>query len=221
MNEISKTSGRFAIDRRSRLVLALALIVAVVLIWSGIRPYDRLTWFLEIAPVLVAYVVLGATWRRFPLTWLACLCIALHAIILCVGGKYTYALVPIGNWVSEALNLSRNHYDRLGHIAQGFFPAILGRELLLRTSPLRRGKWLSFIVVAVCLGISAFYELIEWWVALISGEAADAFLGTQGDVWDTQWDMFLAMCGAIAALLLLSKVHNRALGIRNDVAAMN
>lgn len=213
MTENTTIKAHDAIERRPRFVLALALIVAVVLIWSGVKPYDRLTWFLEIAPVLVAYIVLGATWRRFPLTWLAYLCIALHAIILCVGGRYTYALVPIGDWVSEALNLSRNHYDRLGHVAQGFFPAILGRELLLRTSPLRRGKWLRFIVVAVCLGISAFYELIEWWVALISGEAADSFLGTQGDVWDTQWDMFLAMCGAISALLLLSKVHDRSLGI--------
>lgn len=203
----------YSIDRHPRFVLTLLVVVAAVFVWSGIGPYDRFTWFLETVPAIVAFLVLAATYRRFPLTWLAYVCIALHAIILCVGGKYTYALVPLGEWVKDALHLSRNHYDRVGHIAQGFFPAIVGRELLLRTSPLVRGKWLSFIVVAVCLGISAFYELIEWWVAVGTGEAADAFLGTQGDVWDSQWDMFLAMCGAIAALLLLSNLHNRALGI--------
>lgn len=213
MTAISTADKNFAIERHHRFLMILIAVVAVVFTWSGVEPHDRWTWFLETVPVVVAFVILAATYRRFPLTWLAYLCIALHAVILCVGGKYTYALVPIGDWVKDALDLSRNHYDRLGHVAQGFFPAIVGRELLLRTSPLVRGKWLSFIVVAVCLGISAFYELIEWWVALATGEASEAFLGTQGDVWDTQWDMFLAMCGAISAILLLGKLHNRALGI--------
>lgn len=207
------------VERHPRFVLALLLFVVAALTWSGIRPHDRLTWFLETAPVMAAFVVLGATYRRFSLTWLAYLCVAVHCVILCVGGKYTYAQVPLGEWVKHAFNLSRNHYDRLGHVAQGFFPAILARELLLRTSPLKRGKWLSFIVVAVCLAISAFYELIEWWVAVATGDAADAFLGTQGDVWDTQWDMCLALCGAIAALLLLSRMHNRALGLRRPGAS--
>ncbi|HPF39748.1 MAG TPA: DUF2238 domain-containing protein [Phycisphaerae bacterium] len=201
------------VERYSRFTLALVVVVAIVLAWSGVRPHDRWTWFLETFPVMIAFVVLGATYRRFPLTWLAYLGVALHCVILCVGGRYTYAMVPLGDWFREALDLSRNHYDRLGHIAQGFFPAILARELLLRTSPLSRGKWLSFLVVATCLAISAFYELIEWWVAAATGEAADAFLGSQGDVWDSQWDMFLALCGAMASLTLMGRVHDRALGL--------
>ncbi|MCB9856631.1 MAG: DUF2238 domain-containing protein [Phycisphaerales bacterium] len=213
MTNATPAGATHTIERQPRLALALTGLVAAVFVWSGIGPHDRFTWFLETVPVIVAFIVLAATYRRFPLTWLAYVCIALHAIILCVGGKYTYALVPLGDWIKDLLHLSRNHYDRLGHVAQGFFPAIVSRELLLRTSPLVRGKWLSFIVVAVCLGISGFYELIEWWVALATGEASDAFLGTQGDVWDTQWDMCLAMCGAISALVLLSGLHNRALGI--------
>jgi putative membrane protein len=148
------------------------------------------------------------------LTTLLCCLLAVHAVILMVGGHYTYAEVPLGFWVRDALGLARNHYDRLGHFAQGFVPAILAREILLRNTPLRRGGWLFFLVVCVCLAFSALYELIEWWTALISGEGATAFLGTQGDVWDTQWDMFLALVGALTAQLLLARVHDRQLVAR-------
>jgi putative membrane protein len=194
-------------------LIALAVSFLAVLIWSGIEPHDRWTWILEVLPAVAAFVILGATRSRFPLTWLAMVGIWLHAVILCVGGHYTYAEVPIGNWLKDAFDLSRNHYDRLGHVAQGFFPAIVGREILLRTSPLVPGKWLAYLTVSVCLAISAFYELLEWWVAISTEKGADAFLGTQGDVWDTQWDMCLALIGAISALMLLSRIHNRALGI--------
>jgi len=184
-------------------------IVMVVFIWSAIAPADRFTWLLEMLPVPIAVVILATTYRRFPLTDLAYLLIALHAIILLVGGHYTYAEVPLFNWLRDAFSLQRNYYDRIGHLAQGFVPAIIAREILLRTSPLRRGKWLFFLVAATCLAISACYEFVEWWVAVGTGEAAEAFLGTQGDVWDTQWDMFLALCGAIAAQLALVRLHDR------------
>jgi len=181
------------------------------LVWSGIAPFDRFTWFLEVAPVLLALPLLLLTWRRFPLTPLAYGLIALHAWILMVGGHYTYAEMPLFDWIQEQLGTSRNHYDRIGHLAQGFVPAILAREILLRASPLRPGGWLFFLVLCVCLAISACYEFLEWWVAELSGEEAIAFLATQGDVWDTQWDMFLALLGATAALLLLSGLHDRQL----------
>jgi putative membrane protein len=191
-----------------------ALLVAglAVLVWSYIGAYDRMTWWLESIPAIAAAVILVATYRRFRLTDLAYVLITIHAIILMVGGHYTYARVPLGDWARDAFDLSRNHYDRLGHFAQGFVPAILGREILLRTSPLRRGKWLFFLVVCVCLAISASYELFEWASAVILGQSADAFLGTQGDSWDTQWDMFLALLGALTAQLALARVHDRALG---------
>jgi putative membrane protein len=191
--------------------VALLALVLVVLIWSGIDPHDRFTWFLEVAPVLIGLPLVIATGRRFPLTPLLYSLLAVHAVILMVGGKYTYAQVPAGFWVQEWLGLARNHYDRLGHFAQGFVPAILAREILWRRSPLRGSRWLGFVVVAICLAFSAFYELIEWWTAAASGEAAEAFLGTQGDPWDTQWDMFLALLGAVTALLLLRGVHDRQL----------
>jgi len=191
--------------------LALLAVTAVALVVSGIGPYDRATWWMEIAPVLIAAPILMLTFKRFPLTPLLYRLIFIHALILILGGYYTYARVPLGYWVQELFDLSRNHYDRLGHLAQGFVPAILARELLLRTSPLVRGKWLCCMVTSVCLAFSAFYEMIEWWAALYGGEAADSFLGTQGDVWDTQWDMFLALIGAISAQLLLSRIHDRAL----------
>ena len=149
------------------------------------------------APVLIGVPILLATGRRFPLTPLLYTLLAVHACILMVGGKYTYAEVPAGFWVSDALGLARNHYDRLGHFAQGFIPAILAREILVRTSPLRGSRWLPFVVVAFCLAFSAFYEMIEWWTAVLAGASSTAFLGTQGDVWDTQWDMFLALIGAV------------------------
>lgn len=151
------------------------------------------------------------TARRFPLTRLLYVLIALHALILILGGHYTYAQVPLGYWAQDLFDLARNPYDRLGHFAQGFVPAMIAREILLRTSPLTRSGWLFFIVCCICLAVSACYEFIEWWTAIIGGGSADAFLGMQGDVWDTQWDMFLALCGAITAQLTLARVHDRAL----------
>jgi len=183
------------------------------LAWSGLHPHDRFTWLLEVAPILIAVPVLVATRRRFPLTPLAYRLIFVHALILMLGGRYTYAEVPLGFWVKDALGLARNHYDRLGHFAQGFVPAMLAREILLRKTPLRRGAWLFFLVTCVCLAISAVYEFVEWWTALATGEAATAFLGTQGDPWDTQWDMFLALIGALTAQLALSRVHDRQLEV--------
>jgi putative membrane protein len=189
----------------------LLLIVGLALIISGINPYDRTTWWLEIFPILIGAPLLVATARRFPLTTLTYTLLALHAIILMVGGHYTYARVPLGFWFQSLLGLARNDYDRLGHLAQGFIPAILVREILLRTSPLRPGRWLVVIVTAICLAFSACYEFFEWGAAVAGGHAADAFLGTQGDVWDTQWDMFCALIGAIVAQLTLTGVHDRSL----------
>jgi putative membrane protein len=194
---------------RSHLVL-LALFL-IVLVWSGIGPHDRFTWYLEVAPAVVGGIVLIAVYNQFRFTTLSYGLICLHAIVLCVGGHYTYAEMPLFNWLRDTFELSRNHYDRLGHFVQGFVPAIIAREVLLRTSPLRQGKWLAFLVICVCLSISAFYELIEWWVAVATGTAAEAFLGTQGDVWDSQWDMSLALAGAVVSLFLLSRRHDRAL----------
>jgi putative membrane protein len=182
---------------------------AVLLVLSGIGPHDRVTWFLEVAPVLIAGPVLMATARGFPLTPLAYRLIFVHAVILMLGGHYTYAEVPLGFWLQHALGLARNPYDRIGHFAQGFVPAIVAREILIRRSPLRSGKWLTFLVLCVCLAISAAYELVEWGAALLEDQAADAFLGTQGDQWDTQWDMFTALGGAATALLLCSRAHDR------------
>jgi putative membrane protein len=193
------------------LPIALLCIVALVLLWSGNEPYDRLTWVLEVLPVLIALPLLAFTARRFPLTPLVYVLIAIHAVILMYGGHYTYALTPFGDWLRDAFGFTRNHYDRIGHLMQGFGPAMVARELLLRTSPLRPGKWLFTLVTLSILGVSACYEFTEWWAALAGGDAAGAFLGTQGDVWDTQWDMFLAGCGAMAAQLLLGPMHDRQL----------
>ena len=194
-----------------RAFAAFVAVALVGLVWSGIGPHDRLTWWLEVFPVVVALPLLGLTIRRFPLTWLCYVLIAMHAAILMLGAHYTYALVPLGFWLQELLDFARNPYDRIGHLAQGFVPAIVARELLLRHTPLRRGGWLFTLVAASCLAISACYEFLEWWAAIIGGGSAEAFLGTQGDVWDTLWDMFLALCGAIAAQLLLGRIHDRAL----------
>ena len=196
----------------ARLPLTLAAIVLVALVASGIAPYDRTTWVLEVAPVAIALPLLAVTYGRYPLTDLLYVLVAIHCLVLVLGGAYTYARVPLGEWARDAFHLARNPYDRLGHFMQGFEPAILGRELLLRLTPLKRGGWLFYLVVSACLAFSAFFEFIEWWSALAWGGAADAFLATQGDVWDTQWDMFLAMCGAILAQLLLSRLHDRQLG---------
>jgi putative membrane protein len=196
----------------SRRAFAAFVVVAVLgLVLSGIGPRHRATWWLEVLPVVIALPLLAFTRTRFPLTWLVYVLVAVHAAILMLGGHYTYAEVPLGYWVRDTFDLSRNHYDRLGHFAQGFVPAIVAREILLRRTPLVRGAWLAFLTVATCLAISASYEFLEWWTALIAGAEADAFLATQGDVWDTQWDMLLATIGAVTALLALSRVHDRAL----------
>jgi putative membrane protein len=185
--------------------------VGLVFLWSGISPHDRFTWLLEVFPVLLGVPALVYLYPRFRFTPLVATLIALHAIILMIGGKYTYAEVPLGFWMKEAFGFARNHYDRIGHFAQGFVPAMVAREVLIRRSPLRGSRWLPFFVICFCLALSAMYELIEFWTALATGEAAEAFLGTQGDPWDTQWDMMLALIGAITALLLLSPLHDRQL----------
>ncbi|MCU7941758.1 MAG: DUF2238 domain-containing protein [Candidatus Thiodiazotropha sp. (ex Cardiolucina cf. quadrata)] len=186
--------------------------VASLLILSGLDPVaDRYTWFLETLPVMIGLPLLYYTRQDFPLTILVYRLLALHAVILIIGGYYTYAEVPLFNWLRDSFELSRNHYDRIGHFFQGFVPAMLAREILLRRSPLKPGRWLFFLCICFCLAFSAFYELIEWWVALMSEQAAEAFLGTQGDPWDTQTDMFLALIGAICAQLLLVKIHDRQL----------
>jgi len=198
-------------SRVSKEPLALMAIGTLVFVWSAISPYDRTTWWLEVFPIIIAVPLLIATRRRFPLTPLVYRLIFLHAVVLMIGGHYTYARVPLGFWVQNALHLGRNHYDRLGHFMQGFVPAMVAREVLLRRSPLVRGKWLFVIVTSLCLSISACYEFIEWWSAVLGGSAANDFLGTQGDVWDTQWDMFIAFIGAIVAQLTLARVQDREL----------
>lgn len=185
--------------------------LGTVFVWSAIAPHDRFTWFLEVFPVIIGLPILMLAWPRFPFSRLASFLLLAHAVILMVGGHYTYAEMPLFNWLRDANGLDRNYYDRLGHVAQGFIPAIVVREILLRTSPLKPGKWLFFLVTCVCMAISAFYEMLEWWVALASGSDAVAFLATQGDVWDTQWDMFLAFLGAIAAQLMLSRRHDQSI----------
>jgi len=184
-------------------------VFVLVLAWSAWNPHDYSTWWLEVTPALIALAVLGATRRIFPLTPLAYWLILLHSVILMIGGHYTYAEVPLGEWVMEWAGGTRNNYDKLGHLAQGFIPALVIREVLVRNRVVARKGWLALFVVSLCLAISAFYELIEWWVALLSGEAADAFLGTQGYVWDTQSDMFWALSGAVLSLVLLSGWHDR------------
>ena len=191
--------------------IGLAAAAGVVFVWSAVRPHDYVTWFLEVAPAIIGFAVLAWTYHRFRLTTLAYALCAVHAAILMVGGHYTYAEVPLFDWVRDVFGLARNDYDRVGHFAQGFVPAILAREVLLRRTPLARDKWLVTLVLAVALAISALYELFEWGVASATGSASDAFLGTQGDVWDTQKDMATCLVGAITSLALLSRVHDRAL----------
>ena len=186
-------------------------VFAGFLLWSGIEPKDTVTWLLEVAPAFAAAVTLLVTRRRFPLTRLAYVLILVHCIILMVGGHYTYAEVPAGEWFRELFDPPRNNYDKLGHLAQGFVPAIVAREVTIRLDVFNSAAWRNFFIVCFCLAVSAFYELIEWWVALLSDEAADAFLGTQGYVWDTQSDMFLALLGAVLALVLLGRLHDRQL----------
>jgi len=191
--------------------LTLLFIVLLVLLWSGIHPYDRFTWFLEVLPAIMGMSILLLTYRRFQFSNLVYFLIAVHMIILMVGGRYTYAEVPLFNWIRDAFELSRNHYDRIGHLAQGFIPAMVAREILLRLSPLRQGKLLNLIIVCICLAISASYELIEFGVSVLTGTAAEAFLGTQGDIWDTQMDMLMALIGSILALLSLSSLHDKSI----------
>jgi putative membrane protein len=182
-----------------------------ILLWSAWKPHDYPTWWLEVLPALIALIALAITQYSFPLTSLAYALILAHAVILMVGGHYTYAEVPIGDWLRDITGGARNNYDKLGHFAQGFVPAVIAREVLLRNRVVGRRGWLAFIVISICLAISALYELVEWWVALISAEAAESFLGTQGDIWDTQSDMFLALIGACCSMVLLSAWHDRQL----------
>ena len=190
---------------------ALLIALGVVFVWSLIRPHDYFTWFLEVFPAIIGLVILAATWRRFPLTPLLYTLLMIHAAILMIGGHYTYAEVPLGYWMQRALSTARNDYDRIGHFAQGFVPAILAREILIRKNIVRSRGWLYFIVVSICLAFSALYELFEWRVAVATGSKGDAFLGTQGDVWDTQEDMATALVGAMLAPLLLGRIHDRQL----------
>lgn len=187
------------------------IIFCVVLAWSAWRPHDYPTWWLEVSPALIALGVLAATRRLFPLTPLAYWLILAHAVILMIGGHYTYAEVPAGEWVRDLFDPPRNNYDKLGHLAQGFVPAIITREVVIRLRVFSGAAWRNFFIVSFCLAVSAFYELIEWWVAALSDEAAEAFLGTQGYAWDTQSDMFLALVGAVLALALLGRIHDRQL----------
>ena len=194
--------------------LAWVIVFIVVFAWSAIRPHDYPTWFLEVLPAAAGFGVLWYTRRSFPLTPLAYFLILVHCIILMVGGHYTYAEVPIGDWLRDAFDLSRNNYDKLGHLAQGFIPAIVAREIVIRQHVFNSTRWRNFFIVCFCLGFSAFYELIEWWVALFSEEAAESFLGTQGYVWDTQSDMGWALFGAVLALFLVGGLHDRQLRAR-------
>ena len=193
------------------LPLVLLAGVLAILLWSAVQPRDRFTWWLEVSPVLVVLPLLIVTGRRFPLTPVLYVAIAVHMAILMVGGHYTYAEMPLFNWLRDELHLARNHYDRVGHLAQGFVPALAAREILLRKTPLRQGGWLFVLVVCVCLAVSAAYELIEWGVAEASGDEAVAFLATQGDPWDTQKDMALALLGSVLAQLTFARLHDRQL----------
>ncbi|PYQ47721.1 MAG: DUF2238 domain-containing protein [Acidobacteria bacterium] len=190
---------------------ALLIALGVVFVWSLIRPHDYFTWFLEVFPAIIGLVILAATWRRFPLTPLLYTLLMIHAAILMIGGHYTYAEVPLGYWMQRVFGTARNDYDRIGHFAQGFVPAIIAREILIRKNIVRSRGWLYFIVVSICLAFSALYELFEWRVAVATGSKGDAFLGTQGDVWDTQEDMATALVGAMLAPLLLGRIHDRQL----------
>ena len=199
----------------------LVLVVAGALLASAVAPADRMTWFMEVVWVIVALPLIAWRWRAFPLTLLLSCLLALHALVLIHGGAYTYAETPLGFAMRDGFralgfDAVRNPWDRLGHVMQGFVPALLARELLLRCTPLRPGAWLTYLCIAAALSFSAFFEMLEWWAALVYGAEADAFLATQGDVWDTQWDMFLCLCGACVSLLLWTRLHDRQLGLRRD-----
>jgi putative membrane protein len=206
---MSLDSAHATKTRRTPAVLLAVVLVALVL--TGIDPYSHLTWLLETFWVILGVPLVLLTWRRFPLTTLLCCLLALHALVLIMGGYHTYARTPLGYWLQDLFDLDRNPYDRIGHFLQGFVPAILVREILVRRSPLAGSRWLAPLTVSVCLAFSAFFEMIEWWAAVAGGSAADDFLATQGDIWDTQWDMFTALVGAIVSLALLSRYHDRQL----------
>jgi len=194
----------------------LLSVFLVVTTWSAIAPFDYTIWLLEIFPALIGVILLIATFHRFRFTTFTYTAILLHCTILAVGAHYTYGDMPLFEWIQQQFDLSRNHYDRFGHIAQGFFPAIVARETLIRLSPFKSGRWLFFVVTSICLAISALYEILEWWIAILTESSAELFLATQGDVWDTQWDMFLALLGAIAAQLIFANYHDRKIkGILN------
>lgn len=211
MPDSQQHQGHLPEYRRWQLITWLLVFVAVST-WSAINPHDRITWWLEVSPALLGLVILAAVYRKFRFTPLVAWLILGHAVILMVGGHYTYAEVPLGDWVAEWSGGERNNYDKLGHLAQGFVPVLLAREIFIRLRVTNSIRWTEFLAVCVALAISAFYELLEWWVALASGEEASAFLGTQGYVWDTQSDMAWAMFSAIAAIVLLRNIHDRQLG---------
>jgi putative membrane protein len=200
-------------SRESRVPLALCgALLAVCALSVSFAPAGRLNWVLEVGPGLAGVAVLAASYRRFPMSRFVYVCVFLHVLVLVYGGHYTYAATPLGNWAKETFGFARNHYDRIGHVALGFFPAFVIKEVLLRKTPLQPGGWLTFLVVSVALAIGAFWELLEWWTTLlVAGDVGEAFLGSQGDVWDAQWDMFLAMVGATVALATLGRAHDRSM----------
>lgn len=202
--------GTAALGRTHLVLIAVLTLVCILTVWNP--PAGRTSWALEVGPGLAYIAVLAAVWRRFPVSRLVAVGIFLHVLILIYGGVYTYAMTPLGNWAREAFHLHRNHYDRVGHLALGFFPVLTIREVLLRRTPLQRGGWLTFLLLSVVLAVGAFWELIEWWTTLVvAGDTGTAFLGSQGDVWDAQWDMLLALIGAAVALSLLSRAHDRSM----------
>ena len=212
--ELPATSGIVSLVSKAEVEFrALIALTLAALVLSAAGPSDALTWFLESVPVMIGIPVLIFTRTSFPLTALTMRLLAFHAMVLLLGAYYTYAEVPIGFWFADHFDLARNHYDRFAHVVQGFVPAILAREILLRKTPLQPGGWLFVLVSCVCLAFSAFYEMIEWWAAEIGGNGADAFLGAQGDIWDSHWDMLLALIGAMIAQLLFAAIHDRALGV--------
>jgi putative membrane protein len=199
---------RNCVAREKILILVMLALLMPIMAFSAIHPYDRTTWFMEVAPIFIVLPVMAATYSRFPLTTLLYVLIFIHALVLIAGGHYTYARVPLGFWIQDVLSLARNPYDKIGHFMQGFVPFLVTREILLRNGYLTSRRMAAFLSICVVMAISAWYELIEWWSALAMGQGADEFLGTQGDPWDTQSDMFFAFIGATAAMILLSQLHD-------------
>lgn len=206
-------------NKKFHVLLLIALLG--LLMWSVINPKDLFTWFLEVLPALIGVAVLIYVYPKYKFSNFVYLLIFVHATILIIGGHYTYAEMPVFNWIRDTFDLSRNYYDRLGHFAQGFIPAIIAREILIRNEVINKKKYLSFIVICICLAISASYELIEFGVAKFTGDSAEAFLGTQGDIWDTQWDMLMALIGCITSLSLLSTYHDKKLNQLNNYSTRN